>query len=227
MHCLFPGFRWRSARRRSRRRNALRGRCAGAEAVPRARLLAGAVARLSVEVKSPSVTHTLVAHSVEDWLNGGAKSPKEAIEKRRLKELPGSCCSRSTPLEKRSRTSTNEPAIAEVAFPPARDVSQSVPERPRNSGGMNPALWAQSLAFEGPSLRFWRDTRRRRNGKRLGRCLFARRTVTPGHERRLGACAGCGTQRSSRTTVGLPEPSARGQRSQERRWTASTRCPFP
>jgi hypothetical protein len=30
---------------------------------------------------------TLVAHSVGDWLNGGAKSPKEAIEKRRLKEL--------------------------------------------------------------------------------------------------------------------------------------------
>jgi hypothetical protein len=47
----------------------------------------GPAAHLSVEVKSPSMTHTLVVHAVEDWLNGGAKSPKEAIEKRRLKEL--------------------------------------------------------------------------------------------------------------------------------------------
>jgi hypothetical protein len=42
-----------------------------------------------VEVKNPSVTHTLIAHSVEVWLNGGAKSPKQAIEKRRLRELLG------------------------------------------------------------------------------------------------------------------------------------------
>jgi hypothetical protein len=47
----------------------------------------GPAAHLSVEVKSPSVTHTIVARAVEDWMNGGAKSPKEAIEKRRLKEL--------------------------------------------------------------------------------------------------------------------------------------------
>ena len=47
----------------------------------------GPAAHLSVEVKSPSVTHTLVAHKVEEWLNGGARSPKEAIEKRRLKQL--------------------------------------------------------------------------------------------------------------------------------------------
>jgi hypothetical protein len=50
----------------------------------------GPAAHLSLEVKSPSVTHTLGAHAVEDWLNGGAKSPKEAIEKRWLKELLGS-----------------------------------------------------------------------------------------------------------------------------------------
>jgi hypothetical protein len=49
----------------------------------------GAVARLSIEVKSPSVTHTLVTQKVEDWVNGGARSPKEAIETRRLKELLG------------------------------------------------------------------------------------------------------------------------------------------
>jgi hypothetical protein len=38
-------------------------------------------------VKNPSVTHTVVARRIEEWLDGGAKSPKEAIEKRRLKEL--------------------------------------------------------------------------------------------------------------------------------------------
>lgn len=49
----------------------------------------GSAARLSVEVKSPSVTHTVVVRAVGDWLNGGAKSPREAIEKRRLKEILG------------------------------------------------------------------------------------------------------------------------------------------
>jgi hypothetical protein len=49
----------------------------------------GPAAHLSVEVKSPSVTHTVVARAVRDWLDGGAKSPKEAMEKRRLKELLG------------------------------------------------------------------------------------------------------------------------------------------
>ena len=47
----------------------------------------GPAAHLAIEVQSPSVTHTIVAHAIEDWLNGSAKSPKEAIEKRRLKEL--------------------------------------------------------------------------------------------------------------------------------------------
>ena len=49
----------------------------------------GPAAHLSVEVKSPSVTHMIVVHMVDDWLNGGAKSPKEAVEKRRLRELRG------------------------------------------------------------------------------------------------------------------------------------------
>ena len=47
----------------------------------------GSAAHLAIEVKSPAVTHTLVTHAVEDWLNGGARSPKEAMEKLRLKEL--------------------------------------------------------------------------------------------------------------------------------------------
>jgi hypothetical protein len=32
----------------------------------------------------------IAVHKVDDWLNGGARSPKEAMEKRRLKELLGS-----------------------------------------------------------------------------------------------------------------------------------------
>jgi len=47
----------------------------------------GLAAHLAIEVMSPSVTHTVVTNAIEHWLNGGAKSPKEAIEKRRLKEL--------------------------------------------------------------------------------------------------------------------------------------------
>jgi hypothetical protein len=50
----------------------------------------GSAAHLAIEVRGPSVTHTVVARRIEEWLSGGAKSPKEAIEKRRLKELLGS-----------------------------------------------------------------------------------------------------------------------------------------
>jgi hypothetical protein len=47
----------------------------------------GPAAHLAIEVKSPSVTHTVVARKIEEWLVGGARSPSEAVEKRRLKEL--------------------------------------------------------------------------------------------------------------------------------------------
>jgi len=47
----------------------------------------GPGAHLDIEVKNPSVMHTLVARRIEEWLAGGARSPSEAIEKRRLKEL--------------------------------------------------------------------------------------------------------------------------------------------
>jgi hypothetical protein len=40
----------------------------------------GPAAHLAVEVKSPSVTHTVVTRSIEEWPNGGAKSPKEALK---------------------------------------------------------------------------------------------------------------------------------------------------
>ena len=47
----------------------------------------GPAASLAIEVKNPSVTHTVVTRTVREWLDGGARSPKEAIEKRRLKEV--------------------------------------------------------------------------------------------------------------------------------------------
>ena len=47
----------------------------------------GPAAHLAIEVKNPSVSHTVVTGAVRDWLDGGARSPKEAIEKRRLKEI--------------------------------------------------------------------------------------------------------------------------------------------
>ena len=47
----------------------------------------GPAAHLAIEVKSPSVRHTVVARKIEEWLVGGARSPSEAVEKRRLKEL--------------------------------------------------------------------------------------------------------------------------------------------
>jgi hypothetical protein len=47
------------------------------------------VAQLSIEVKSPGVTHTISVRKLEDWLNGSAKSPKEAVDKGRLREVLG------------------------------------------------------------------------------------------------------------------------------------------
>ena len=41
---------------------------------------------LQVEIRS-SVTHTLTVRKLHDWLNGGAKTPKEAVMKERLRAL--------------------------------------------------------------------------------------------------------------------------------------------
>ena len=46
----------------------------------------GEMGRLDVEIRS-SVTHTLTVQRLYTWLNGGAKSPKEAVMKERLREL--------------------------------------------------------------------------------------------------------------------------------------------
>ena len=46
----------------------------------------GPLGKLEVEIRS-FVTHTLTVQRLHTWLNGGAKSPKEAVLKERLREL--------------------------------------------------------------------------------------------------------------------------------------------
>ena len=46
----------------------------------------GALSSLEVEVRS-SVTHTITVKKIHSWLNGGARTPKEAVMKERLREL--------------------------------------------------------------------------------------------------------------------------------------------
>lgn len=42
--------------------------------------------KLEIEIRS-SITHTVTVTKMLEWLNGGAKSPKEAAMKERLREL--------------------------------------------------------------------------------------------------------------------------------------------
>lgn len=46
----------------------------------------GEINKIEVEIRS-SVTHEITLKKVRQWLNGGAKSPKEAVVKERLKEI--------------------------------------------------------------------------------------------------------------------------------------------
>jgi hypothetical protein len=46
----------------------------------------GQVSTLEVEVRS-SVVHTITPKRIYEWLNGGAKTPKEAVMKERLRAL--------------------------------------------------------------------------------------------------------------------------------------------
>jgi hypothetical protein len=46
----------------------------------------GEISKLEVEIRS-SVTHEITLKRVRQWLNGGAKSPKEAVMKERLREM--------------------------------------------------------------------------------------------------------------------------------------------
>jgi hypothetical protein len=44
------------------------------------------ISKLEVEIRS-SVTHEITLKKVRQWLNGGAKSPKEAVTKERLRDI--------------------------------------------------------------------------------------------------------------------------------------------
>ncbi|PWT91252.1 MAG: hypothetical protein C5B55_08425 [Blastocatellia bacterium] len=46
----------------------------------------GAMNKLEIEIRT-SITHALTVQKVHSWLNGGAKTPKEAVMKQRLREM--------------------------------------------------------------------------------------------------------------------------------------------
>jgi hypothetical protein len=46
----------------------------------------GALSQLDIEIRS-SITHTVTPKKVRQWLEGGAKSPKEAVMKERLRSM--------------------------------------------------------------------------------------------------------------------------------------------
>ena len=46
----------------------------------------GPLSQLEVEIRT-AVTHTLTVKKLREWLNGGAKTPKEVVIKDRLREL--------------------------------------------------------------------------------------------------------------------------------------------
>ncbi len=53
----------------------------------------GFITKLDVEIRS-RITHTVTRKRIHEWLQGGAKSPREAVLKERLRELM------EAPLEK-------------------------------------------------------------------------------------------------------------------------------
>jgi hypothetical protein len=46
----------------------------------------GELSKIEVEIRS-SITHTVTLKKIHSWLHGGAKSPKEAVTKERLRSL--------------------------------------------------------------------------------------------------------------------------------------------
>jgi hypothetical protein len=46
----------------------------------------GELSKIEVEVRS-SITHTITLKKIHSWLQGGARSPKEAVTKERLRAL--------------------------------------------------------------------------------------------------------------------------------------------
>jgi hypothetical protein len=46
----------------------------------------GPLSQLEIEIRT-SVTHTLTVKKLNEWLNGGAKTPRDVVMKDRLREL--------------------------------------------------------------------------------------------------------------------------------------------
>jgi hypothetical protein len=46
----------------------------------------GPATRLTIRVKAPEEEHTVTVAKLNSWLDGGAKSPNEQVQKKRLKE---------------------------------------------------------------------------------------------------------------------------------------------
>lgn len=46
----------------------------------------GELSKIEVEIRS-SITHTVTLKKIHSWLQGGAKSPKEAVTKERLRAM--------------------------------------------------------------------------------------------------------------------------------------------
>ena len=46
----------------------------------------GQLSQLEIEIRT-AVTHTLTVKKLREWLNGGAKTPKDVVTKDRLREL--------------------------------------------------------------------------------------------------------------------------------------------
>lgn len=46
----------------------------------------GPLSQLEIEIRT-SVTHTLTVKKLHEWLNGGAKTPRDVVMKDRLREL--------------------------------------------------------------------------------------------------------------------------------------------
>jgi len=47
----------------------------------------GPATRLEIEARAPVTRHSLTVQQVQQWVNGGAKSPNEQVRKDRLKKL--------------------------------------------------------------------------------------------------------------------------------------------
>ena len=47
----------------------------------------GAGARLAIEVRTPAAIHEMTMWRLNEWLAGSGRSPKDVIEKRRLREM--------------------------------------------------------------------------------------------------------------------------------------------